>query len=369
MDRDDEPMVSVGRIAPWLHADGVAGTAIDSAQPTVSICEASQASGDRDAGACPANRFFSLTDNSEVDGQVEAPTSDTDSLGATPNRRRRLRLNWNPQGSNDRLGPVHQPRHHQVRAAEILFHELARRVGAVPVGSPVPRVVLQQRWSPINVPLMWAPAGSKPSTTVLEWLCEITSEVPDIQFNEGPLSSNVASAHRVAGVAGSDEILGRMGRKLICRRGCGGQGFPGPQPGNHISARAQEYILSEGCRSDARVALLEAVFVTTTLEMGRRNAPASARIPSAATERVLRASQVLLRVDHCSWASLDGVDLQDLFSQQNLHVEELPRCLQRSFAAQFQDSVGRAMSGGTRGGRCGRDARLEALRCRAHHAS
>ena len=133
VDRDDEPMVCVGRFAPWLHADSVAGTAIDSAQPTVSICEASQASGDRDAGVCAANRFFVLTDNSEVDGQV-VPTSDTDSVGPPRNRRRRLWLNWNPQGSNDRSGPVHQPRHHQqVRAAEVFCHELARRVGAVPV--------------------------------------------------------------------------------------------------------------------------------------------------------------------------------------------------------------------------------------------
>ena len=149
---------SVGRVTPRLHADSVAGTAI-----------ASQASGDRDEGACPANRFFSLTDNSEVDGQV-APTSDTDSLGPPRNRRRRLRLNWNSQGSNDRLGPVHQPRHQQVRAAGVLFHELARRVGAVPVGSPVPRIVLP----------------------VLEWLCEISAGVPDIHFNEGTLSTNVA---------------------------------------------------------------------------------------------------------------------------------------------------------------------------------
>ena len=39
VDSDDEPMVSVGRFTPWLQADSalsVAGTAIDSAQPTFS---------------------------------------------------------------------------------------------------------------------------------------------------------------------------------------------------------------------------------------------------------------------------------------------------------------------------------------------
>ena len=74
----------------------------------------------------------------------------------------------------------------------LFFHELARRVGAVPVGSLVPRIVLQQRWSPVNVPLMWAAAGSESSTPVLEFLCEITAGVPDIHFNEGTLSTNVA---------------------------------------------------------------------------------------------------------------------------------------------------------------------------------
>ena len=39
------------------------------------------------------------------------------------------------------------------------------------------------------------------------------------------------------------------------------EGFPGAQPGNHISARAQEHLLTSACREDARVALLESVYV------------------------------------------------------------------------------------------------------------
>ena len=63
VDRDDEPMVCDGRFTPWSHADSVAGTAIDSAQPTVSMCEASQTGGDRDASQHPrftGNRFAAL---------------------------------------------------------------------------------------------------------------------------------------------------------------------------------------------------------------------------------------------------------------------------------------------------------------------
>ena len=48
------------------------------------------------------------------------------------------------------------------------------------------------------------------------------------------------------------------------------QRFAGAQPGNHIPARAQEFLFSEACRFDARVALLEAFFVRLTLHMADR---------------------------------------------------------------------------------------------------
>ena len=40
------------------------------------------------------------------------------------------------------------------------------------------------------------------------------------------------------------------------------QGFPGPAPGNHLSARAQEFILTEGSSFDGRVTLFEAASIT-----------------------------------------------------------------------------------------------------------
>ena len=48
-----------------------------------------------------------------------------------------------------------------------------------------------------------------------------------------------------------------------------GQGFLAVRPGSHISARAQEFLLSEACRVDGRVALLEAVYVVIAIHMGR----------------------------------------------------------------------------------------------------
>ena len=70
MDRDDEPMVSVGRFA-LLHADRVAGTAIDFAQPTVSICEARQASASR-----VARRLVIVSQDLPLLGQPSAATPD-----------------------------------------------------------------------------------------------------------------------------------------------------------------------------------------------------------------------------------------------------------------------------------------------------
>ena len=45
-------------------------------------------------------------------------------------------------------------------------------------------------------------------------------------------------------------------------------GFPATRPGHHICARAQEFIIHEACTTDARAALLEAVFVWILLHPG-----------------------------------------------------------------------------------------------------
>ena len=75
--------------------------------------------------------------------------------------------------------------HRQARAAQIFIQELSRRVGSVPRGSSIPRIVREQRWSPLNVLLMWAAAGQDPSTPVLAWLIFTIANCPAINFNGG----------------------------------------------------------------------------------------------------------------------------------------------------------------------------------------
>ena len=48
VDSDDEPIASVGRFTPWLHADSVAGTAIDSAMDSAVAAFRRERSGSSD---------------------------------------------------------------------------------------------------------------------------------------------------------------------------------------------------------------------------------------------------------------------------------------------------------------------------------
>ena len=104
------------------------------------------------------------------------------------------------------------------------------------------------------------------------------------------------------------------------------QGFPGPQLGNHISARAQEFVLSEGCRHDVRVAMLEAVYVTTTLESGRRLVPVTA--PPADVPERCRAPPTH-PTKQASWAELDEVELAAVFTRRVSMVRSCPHFFRR----------------------------------------
>ena len=67
-----------------------------------------------------------------------------------PRASRRLRLIW-----NEDVDP-------HVRAAQALIEKLVHRVGLVAAGTVLPWAIRQQRWSPMNVPLMWSAAGDGP---------------------------------------------------------------------------------------------------------------------------------------------------------------------------------------------------------------
>ena len=57
--------------------------------------------------------------------------------------------------------------HREVRATVKFIRDLALRVGPLTAGLILPRALRQQRWSPLNFPLMWT-ACSQESGVVVE---------------------------------------------------------------------------------------------------------------------------------------------------------------------------------------------------------
>ena len=77
-------------------------------------------------------------------------------------RRRRLRITWQEDAEVD-VSCMET-----VRGVEALIHDLAQRIGAIPVGSLVPVAIQRQRWSPLNVPVVWGAAGVSPSIPLID---------------------------------------------------------------------------------------------------------------------------------------------------------------------------------------------------------
>ena len=91
------------------------------------------------------------------------------------------------------------------------------------------------------------------------------------------------------------------------------RGFPATRPGQHLSARAQEFIFHEGGVLDARVALLETAFVLITLEPGRASGIPRVSDASRIAPRRTATGSIPPVVPSESWEQLDEVDLYERF--------------------------------------------------------
>ena len=190
------------------------------------------------------------------DAQTEETCSDTESChsqdqaAARPGRR--LTLVWD----EDNVPP--QRWHNEARAVEGL---LGGRIGALPPGSPIPRVLSRQRWSPVNVPFVWAAVGDGRSTPALDWMIRAAGRIHEpVEFYEGHIP--VRDAARL-GWSSLREVLRSWG--IECREHLTEWSLPG----NHISARGQEYLFGEACRVDTRVSLIEVACVRLAIHMGQ----------------------------------------------------------------------------------------------------
>ena len=142
---------------------------------------------------------------------------------------------------------------------------------------------------------------------MVEWLVTTASTIPvPVQFHGG---QDLASGSVRTGWAALRAVLRSWGIQSPeqLSQWLRSRGFPVVRPGHHISARAQEYLLHEGCTEDARVALLETVFVLITLHLGRTSGvpPPTRMNHTGSRGAVSRAIPTTLPLS--SWESLDEV--------------------------------------------------------------
>ena len=277
--------------------------------------------------------FLEIADSLEYDltrrdtdvGSPQQSESDTESVGhncmvgTLP--RRRLRLTWNVPGAASAS-------HRDTRAVN-LFEQLTGRIGAIPVGRELPRALRQQRWSPVNVLLIWVAAGDDDTNPVLEWFGERAQGMQEVvPFHGG--QTEPSQTLRLGWVA-LREVFRNWGVRTRedLTNWLGTHGHPRSSPGSHLAARTQEFILSAACDRDARVALLEAVFAVIVVDMGRAIAVPSCPHPVSRVPMITRRGQVLVptEITTDSWGQLDQVDLDEIFLMRVPILKNCPHFL------------------------------------------
>ena len=134
-----------------------------------------------------------------------------------------------------------------------------------------------------------------------------------------PLTVLVAM-HIAVRVNSEDELSDWLGRN----------GFPVTQLGHHIVARAQEHILTAGCRVDARKGLLESAFVTLTLSEGRQRASGTSR---RHTNERRQSTAIPAEVPRESWEQMDQINMEEVFLRRVPMLKSVPhfmRLLERA---------------------------------------
>ena len=152
---------------------------------------------------------FDLTQlDSDVVSGSDTESVDTGPLAGdvvVPPPHRRLRLRWSAFASE-------QPTmHRDARAVQGFFNDLARRVGSVPREAQLPRAIQRQRWSPVNVPLLWGAASVEETVPVLDWLVAGATAMDEaINFHDGHDQSSGRCENRMGFLEGSDEVMGSV---------------------------------------------------------------------------------------------------------------------------------------------------------------
>ena len=163
---------------------------------------------------------------------------------------------------------------------------------------------------------------------MIEWLAEVAQRVREpLELPGGNIMTDAAlragwtvlrSAMRSWEIQSTDHLSAWLGR----------QGFPRVSPGNHISARAQEFLLGEAVSFDARTTWLEAVFVMVTIQTGRELTVATPHVHEPQRRVVQnRVPTTGGLINSGSWEQLDQIDLGEAFLHRVPMLRSCPRFL------------------------------------------
>ncbi len=153
-------------------------------------------------------------------------------------------------------------------AAKMLTALAGRAALSSPSAESIPECIQRQRWSSLNVPLMWAAAsGSVDTHALLEWLGRVTINAPRINTSDGrseTIADTVASGWRALrsrfrawGISSEEDFVVWAHSK----------DFHSVRLRQHVHANCQEYILDRGVEEDVSVANLEIGYVATAMHL------------------------------------------------------------------------------------------------------
>ena len=256
---------------------------------------------------------------------VTASCSDTESCVEEPTPQRRLRLLWDPSVPDPVFSGIRSPEWWKGCSAH--WQPGSGRSQLV----QIPRAVRSQRWSPINVPLIWSASGSADSAPALEWLIMAAGRIVEpINLYEGRMPARDAARTgwlalrqvlRAWHIEEPNHLTGWLRT----------QGFPGTNPGNHISARVQKFIIGEAIRADARVALLEGVYVQLAIHMGcELGVPQPHLTPSPPVVVGPRATAGF------DWSLLDDFQIDEIFLFRVTMLKTCPHFMRSLLREAFQ---------------------------------
>ena len=253
------------------------------------------------------------------------------------------------------------------RNAALMLTSLAGRAAESPSDTrDIPQCIRRQRWSDLNVPLMWS-AASECSTVppVLDWVTHVTVNAAQIQAHEGaPIAigdalrqgwTQLRSCFRAWGIRTEEDLIQWIGRNWNHR----------VEAGQHLHSNVQEHILNAAVEHDGAVVNLEIAYVAVAMHLsaqpqlasdirraldrrrGRQNAGTSeghsqATI-SAGAPRPAGAPGSGSQPTAAAWDAMAAIDLEAELRKPAQTVREPPRWFRGSLRQAFLVSLrGRA---------------------------